>query len=173
MIYEKHNFGGNYSSANGVKDFNSLQDILLNRLVDAILKDKQKFINALNAVGVKASDNLSNQEVLKLVIKNSAALKDVSNYSNGDGFSFDLSGVGAIGSGIGALTTGIDALINPNKQLNIEQEKTKQIQLQLQAAQIMASKGGGVLGLSRGAWIGIGVGAVLLITIIVIATRKK
>lgn len=179
MLYLKHNYPQNFLNANGSSDAESAKDIMLNRLIDAILLKKDEFIKALNDSGIRTSATANSRTVVRSVIDNLkkkefvARLDKIIGPVPGSSANGKFSNFLGIDDAISGVASAVSGYLSSGNNLDSEKEKTKQAELQLQAAQILAAKSGEKTGLSTGAWVGIGLGATAFVSLLIYVIAKK
>lgn len=70
MIYKKHDSVFNYHNASGSKDQNAVEDLILNDIADTLVHHRQLFIDGLVNSGVVATRDMTNPELIRLLIAN-------------------------------------------------------------------------------------------------------
>lgn len=66
MIYKKHDSVFNYHNATGARDERAMYDLIMNDIADTLVHHRQLFVDGLTSVGIVATRDMSNPELIKL-----------------------------------------------------------------------------------------------------------
>lgn len=168
-----------------IKDSASFRSDLSSYLAD-LVQSKASFVNQpqLNCTGMQSFVdepmlNFVNADSLEDAAMGATSTTTTTTTKSSGGFWDSLGSLASkenlqslFNTGLGAASASLQNKANKSSEeraLELERLRLQQIQAQTQ----LTAAGGVKKGLSAGAWIGIGVGAVVLITVIILLTRKK